>query len=45
MLICWELLILFYEKYGYCNEGVLELCYGGIKWYNFVKNIKKDDEV
>ncbi|MDF4071442.1 GNAT family N-acetyltransferase, partial [Staphylococcus aureus] len=22
-----------------------ESCHGGIKWYNLVKNIKKDDEV
>ncbi|MCD0936080.1 GNAT family N-acetyltransferase, partial [Staphylococcus aureus] len=27
------------------NEGVSESCHGGIKWYNLVKNIKKDDEV
>ncbi|HHW9498570.1 TPA: GNAT family N-acetyltransferase, partial [Staphylococcus aureus] len=25
--------------------GVSESCHGGIKWYNLVKNIKKDDEV
>ncbi|HHO7981318.1 TPA: GNAT family N-acetyltransferase, partial [Staphylococcus aureus] len=35
----------FYEKYGFRNEGVSESCHGGIKWYNLVKNIKKDDEV
>lgn len=44
-LTCRESLISFYEKYGYRNEGVSESCHGGIKWYNLVKNIKKDDEV
>ncbi len=44
-LTCRESLISFYEKYGYRNEGVSESCHGGIKWYNLVKNIKKDNEV
>lgn len=44
-LTCRESLISFYEKYGYSNEGLSESCRGGIKWYNLVKNIKKDDVV
>lgn len=44
-LTCRESLISFYEKYGYRNEGLSESCHGDIKWYNLVKNIKKDDEV
>lgn len=33
------------KNMGIVIEGVSESCHGGIKWYNLVKNIKKDDEV
>ncbi|MGT2378065.1 GNAT family N-acetyltransferase [Staphylococcus aureus] len=44
-LTCRESLISFYENMGIVMKVLSESCHGGIKWYNLVKNIKKDDEV
>lgn len=38
-LTCRDMLVPFYEKYGYKNEGLSDSQHASVQWYNLVKEL------